>query len=109
MKSRIDKLMRKLEEKFYTKFLSTGSCRLCKICNLQNKLGCRHPDKMRYSLEATSVDCDFLSKRLFNIPLLWFREEKAPEYSCVLAGLICNFMDVENIKIELESLLKNIA
>jgi hypothetical protein len=50
-----------------------------------------------------------LSKRLFNIPLLWFREEKAPEYSCVLAGLICNFMDVENIKIELESLLKNIA
>jgi len=109
MKSRADKLMRVLENKFNTKFLSTGSCRLCRTCQLKLKKPCKHPEKRRYSLESTGVDCDYLSTRLFNLPLLWFRNKKAPEYTCVLTGLACNASEVSSISQELESLLKNIS
>jgi len=105
MKSRIDKIMRILEERFNTKFFSTGSCRLCKICNINLKKPCKHPDKMRYSLEATGVDCNSLSKKLFNKPLLWFKDKKSPEHTAVLVGLICNSKDIDNIKKELEHLI----
>jgi predicted metal-binding protein len=90
MKSRIDRVLRLLEEKFNTKFLSTGSCRLCRTCNLKLKKPCKHPDKMRYSLESSGVNCDYLSTKLFNKPLLWFKNKKAPEYTCVIGGLIYN-------------------
>jgi predicted metal-binding protein len=106
MKSRIDRLMRILESEFKTKFFSTGSCRLCKKCQLILKKPCKHPNKMRYSLESTGVNCNYLSERLFSLPLLWFKDGKAPDYTCVLAGLICNSKDIETIHSRLESLLK---
>lgn len=109
MKSRIDKLMRILENKFETKFLSSGSCRLCRTCCLKLKKPCKHPEKMRYSLEATGIDCNSLSENLFNIPLLWFKQGKAPEYTCVLAGLFCDAQDAEEIKSQVESLLNKLA
>ncbi|MBM3246929.1 hypothetical protein FJZ17_00085 [Candidatus Pacearchaeota archaeon] len=105
LKSRVDKLMRILEKEFNTKFLSSGSCRLCKPCNLQKNLPCKHPKEMRFSLEATGIDCNFLSQTLFNLPLLWFKDKKAPDYTCVLAGLICNQEETEAIK---QALSKNI-
>lgn len=108
MKSRIDKLMRALEGKSGGKFLSTGSCRLCKKCNLQSKLPCKHPKEMRFSLEATGVDCDFLSKKLFNLPLLWFRDGNAPDYTCCVTGLLCNSKDTPQIQREAENLLSNL-
>jgi len=108
MKSRIDKLMRILENKFKTTFLSTGSCRLCKPCKLKLNQPCAHPDKKRYSLESIGVDCDILSKHLFNIPMLWYKEKKAPEYSCVVCGLLCNSEDVNKIKKSAEDLIKEI-
>lgn len=108
MKSRIDKLMRIMEAKFNTKFFSTGSCRLCRTCQLKLKKSCKYQDKMRYSLESTGVDCDDLSKKLFNLPLLWFKEGKAPEYTCVIAGLICNRSDISDVQIELNELLSMI-
>ncbi len=101
MKSRLDKTMRIMENKFDTHFFSTGSCRLCRTCQLKLKKPCKHLDKMRYSLEATGVDCDAISKQLFDLPLLWFKDGKAPDYTCVLAGLISNSSDVSNIQIEL--------
>ena len=107
MKSRLDKIMRTLESSFNTKFLSTGSCRLCRICQLKLKKSCKHPEKMRYSLESTGVDCHYLSTRLFDKPLLWFKNSKAPEYTCVLTGLVCNKSEVNSISQELENLLKN--
>jgi predicted metal-binding protein len=109
MKSRLDKLMRVLESRFNTKFLSTGSCRLCRTCQLKLKKLCKHSDKMRYSLESTGVDCDFLSKSLFNLPLLWFKQGKAPEYTCVITGLVCDKNETNKITLELENLLKNIS
>lgn len=102
MKSRIDKIMRKTEEKFNTKYLSTGSCRLCKICKKVKGEICRHPEKMRYGMEATGIDCDEISRKLFSIPLTWYKNKKCPEYSCVMCGLFCNASDFEKMKNEVE-------
>jgi predicted metal-binding protein len=108
LKSRVDKIMRLLEKQFNTKFLSSGSCRLCKPCNLQRNLPYKHPKEMRFSLESTGIDCNFLSQKLFDFPLLWFKDKKAPEYTCVLAGLICNQEKTKEIKEELLKALKQI-
>jgi predicted metal-binding protein len=102
MKSRIDKFMRRLEEKSGNKlkFLSSGSCRLCKKCNLEKNLPCKYPTKMRFSLEATGIHVEDLTKKLFNLPLLWYdsKKHKAPKYTCVVAGMMCNKIDVNKIK-----------
>ena len=111
MKSRIDKLMRRLEERFCTKFLSSGSCRLCKICNLQKNLPCKYPQKMRFSLEATGIDVDFITRKLFNLPLLWYdsKNHKAPEYTCVVAGLLCDEKSASEITSESATAISEIV
>ncbi len=100
MKSRLDRLMRVLESKFKTSYLSTGSCRLCKPCKLKLDKPCSHPDKRRYSLESVCIDCDYLTKKLFNLPLVWYKNKKAPQYSCVVCGLICNKKESKKIEKE---------
>jgi len=108
MKSRIDRLMRILEKEFNTLFLSTGSCRLCKPCKLKLNQPCAHPDKKRYSLESTGVDCNHLSESLFNISMLWYKNKKAPKYTCVICGLLCNERDIEWIRKKTEEIIKGI-
>jgi predicted metal-binding protein len=101
MKSRMLKLMYYLESKFNTQFLSSGSCNLCKPCKCKLKLPCKHPDKRRYSLESIGIDCNKLSKDLFNHPLTWYKNKKAPEYSCIICGLICNQSQIQEIEKEI--------
>ena len=111
MKSRIDKLMRALEENLENKFkfLSSGSCRLCKKCNFEKQLPCKYPLKMRFSLEATGINVEKITKELFGLPLLWYNHasHKAPEYTCVVAGLMCDKKDVALIEQELEKVQNN--
>ncbi|MFA5992780.1 MAG: DUF2284 domain-containing protein [Candidatus Pacearchaeota archaeon] len=103
MKSKINRLMRDLETNFKTKFLSTGSCNLCKPCNCKLKLSCKHPDKKRYSLESVGIDCNNLSETLFNTQFLWYKEKNAPAYTSVICGLLCNKKDVVKLRSYLDS------
>ena len=105
MKSRIIKLMRILEERFNTVFLNTGSCNLCKPCKLNLGQPCGHPDKRRYCLESTGVDCNKLCVDLFNIKLLWYGNKKAPKYTCVVCGLVCDEDESERVEKELNKLI----
>ncbi|MBS3073465.1 hypothetical protein J4465_01565 [Candidatus Pacearchaeota archaeon] len=107
MKSKLDTLMRNLEEKTGLKYLSTGSCRLCKPCKLKLKQPCKHPNKKRYSLESTGVDCDELTKKLFDISLQWYKNKKSPEYTSVLCGLICNKKDLKIIEKNLNLIINS--
>lgn len=107
MKSRLMKLMRYLEDKHKTIFLSTGSCNLCKPCKLKLKLPCTHPQKRRYSLESIGIDCNHISEKLFSKPLLWYKDKKAPKYTCVMCGLMSNANDEEPIKKDVTSWLSN--
>ena len=87
LKPRAERLMRGLERIVKGRYFSTGACRLCKPC--QKKLGrrCRHPDRMRYSLEACGVDCDALSRKVFGVPLQWYRDKRCPDYTSVICAL----------------------
>jgi len=102
MKSRIDKLMRELENDFKTKFFSSGSCRLCKPCRCPEP--CKYPDKKRYSLEATGVDCADLAKRL-GVELEWYPSGNSTSTVC---GLICNEKEVCAVEKKVGELIKKI-
>lgn len=95
IKTRIEKIMRALEEKInadygrtsQTRFIGSGACRLCRPCQRKFKRPCKHPDKMRYSLEALGVDCGKLVKDAFGKELKWYKNKKAPEYTAVVCGM----------------------
>lgn len=72
--------------------LKSGSCRLCRKCNFQKNLPCKHPDKMRFSLEATGVNVNKLALSCFDFPLQWYYKGKQdfPEYLCVVGGILTN-------------------
>ncbi|MFW5746439.1 MAG: DUF2284 domain-containing protein [Nanoarchaeota archaeon] len=87
IKPRIERVMRALEPYTDSKFCSSGACRLCKPCKRKANKPCQHPDKMRFSLEALGVDCNKLAETAFHVPLVWYKEKKAPTYTSVLSGL----------------------
>lgn len=92
LKSRMDKLMRSLEEQVGGRMLSNGSCRLCKPCALKSdkKSGCKKPDQMRFSMEALGLDVSGISRDYFKHNLLWYKDKKAPNYSSVVSALLTN-------------------
>ena len=67
----------------------TGRCRLCrpqKCCRAQGK-PCRHPDKMRHSLEAVGFDVVKTARELLGIELLWGDGKHLPPYVVLITAL----------------------
>lgn len=89
LKSRADRFLRKMAEQ-YGRFISTGSCRLCKPCKCKTNVPCAHPEKMTYSFEALGVDVNALVNRCFQKPLLWYKPHNLPAYTSVVCGLLTN-------------------
>ena len=89
LKSRADKFLRNMAGK-YGKYISTGSCRLCKPCKLKSNMPCAKPESMTYSFEAMGVDVAKLVADNFNRTLLWYRPEQLPTYTSVASGLLTN-------------------
>ena len=89
LKSRADKYMRTLAME-YGKFISTGSCRLCKPCKCSKGEPCAHPSIMAYSFESLGINVDALVKEYFKEPLLWYKKGSVPEYTSVVCGLLTN-------------------
>ncbi|MDR2711521.1 MAG: DUF2284 domain-containing protein [Clostridiales bacterium] len=89
LKSRADKFLRYVVAK-YGRYISTGSCRLCKPCKCKMGQPCAHPDLMTYSFEAMGIDVDKLIIEQFQKPLLWYKPHCLPEYTSVVCGLLTN-------------------
>ena len=86
-----DSISEKLSEKHTPHtILENGSCRLCKTCAFQFVEPCKHPEKMRFSLEATGVDVNDLCSSCFGIPLQWYRKGAFPAYQGVVSAILCN-------------------
>ena len=110
MKSRAEHVMRDLESKFDSFYLSTGACRLCKPCQLKFNRPCRYPQKRRYSLEALGVDCNLLSQKLFNFHLLWYEPTSNIDYTCVICALpLKRSVNEEKVTKELETHLDKLC
>lgn len=89
LKSRIDKTFRiySLKE---SKYISNGSCRLCKPCKCKSENPCSHPNIMTYSFEALGIDVGKLVEDIFDKKLLWYSKNKLPQYTSVVSGLLFN-------------------
>lgn len=70
--------------------LYAGSCVLCGEVACTRKTGrlCRHPDEMRYSIEALGGDVSLCLERYFGEKLLWAKEGKLPPTFILLGGLL---------------------
>lgn len=76
--------------------LSAGSCDFCmddiadKNNNCAREVGgsCRHPEKLRYSIESLGGDVTKTAKDLFGIELQWSEGTALPEYFILMCGLL---------------------
>lgn len=89
LKSRVDKALR-ICVNDSEKYVSTGSCRLCKPCRKKLEKPCAHPTIRSFSFEALGVNVSTMVKEIFDFDLLWYKRGSIPSYTCVVAGLLTN-------------------
>ncbi|MEE1196926.1 MAG: DUF2284 domain-containing protein [Lachnospiraceae bacterium] len=70
--------------------LSAGSCAACGKGNCTRPSGgpCRHPEKMRYSIESLGGNVGKTISDLFHIELEWVEEGKLPSHFVLVCGLL---------------------
>lgn len=93
---RIERTLLDMERKIGgLSFSYTGKCLYCSehTCTRKQNLPCRHPDKMRPSLEAFGFDIGRTLSELFGIELLWGRDGLLPEYLVLVSGFLHNTAD----------------
>lgn len=71
---------------------AVGSCTDCdgSECARMRGLPCRHPERVRPSLEAYGFDVGRTVSELFGLPMLWSRGGRMPEYLLLVCGLFYN-------------------
>lgn len=69
--------------------LSSGGCSYCCKCSRDDNKSCKHPDKMRHSLDSFGIDLGKVTEDVFNIKLLWGLD-KLPKYHVLIHALITN-------------------
>lgn len=89
LKSRVDRTLRMCITDG-EKYVSTGSCRLCKPCRKKLEEQCAHPTIRTFSFEALGVNVSTMVKDIFDLNLLWYKRGSLPLYTCVVAGLLTN-------------------
>ena len=90
LKSLIEQCARQIENETGGYALLSGSCRQCKPCRCKSGLPCQHPDKMRYSMEATALNVQRICHDFLDHRLLWYKDKKLPEYTSVVSLILCN-------------------
>ena len=70
--------------------LSAGSCSFCGEMGCTRPQGqpCRHPEKMRYSIESLGGNVGLTCRKLMGIQLEWMEAGKLPSYFVLCAGLL---------------------
>ena len=70
--------------------LSAGSCQLCgsNNCTKPKGLPCRHPDKLRYSIESLGGNVGKTISDCFHIQLEWVEEGKLPNHFVLVCALL---------------------
>lgn len=80
----------RMEEQFPgSRLLSGGSCYKCNQgCTRPAGLPCRHPEMMRYSIEALGGDVEKIAADLLDSPLIWSKAGELPPYYMLVGGLL---------------------
>ena len=104
LRSLLSDLLIPLEAKVNGLLTDGGRCLICKSCAYVDKLPCRFPQKMRFSMESMGIDLDGVSKDILNHSLTWNEDEN--NY-CTVIGSV-NFNNLGNYdlkKIILEKIM----
>lgn len=111
LKTTIEKCTRDLEVFTEGYALLSGSCRLCKPCQCKEGLPCKHPNKMRYSMEAAGLNVQQLSLDYLEHELLWYKDKTLPRYTSTVTLVLYNkdFSQENIFKALEESIKKNIG
>lgn len=65
-----------------------GSCRICKTCTRRSGEPCRHPERVRCSIESLGGDVGRIMDELLHMPLQWIQDGMLPEYLTLMGGLL---------------------
>ena len=68
--------------------LVAGKCTICQTCARQQGAPCRHPETLRYSIEALGGDVSQTISQCLGERLLWAQDGKLPPYFILLGGLL---------------------
>lgn len=102
LKSKMDNIVKELERISNGYCYISGACRLCKICAKKENKPCKHPDKLRYSLESVGIDCNKLSEIAFGRNLCWYKEGQKYFYGSALGACETDSeIDVEKIVLDI--------
>lgn len=89
VKCKLTEELYELEKKYPGSMsLSAGSCHLCEGCTRPTGQPCRHPDKMRYSIESIGGNVGKTISELCGIEIEWIEEGKLPEHFVLVGGLL---------------------
>lgn len=88
LKSRMDRLMRGLEQAFGGVMISNGNCRLCNPCSMKKGEPCKKPESMRFSMEALGLNVGRITADVFGHELLWYKDKTLPRYLSAVACLL---------------------
>lgn len=67
--------------------LSSGGCRICPVCARVENKPCRHPEKMRHSLDAFGFDLTKITQEFLGVELKW-SNGGLPEYHTLIHALL---------------------
>lgn len=90
-RQKLDKKLLNLEQQTGGRAMSyIGKCIYCEDVPCARLMGksCRHPEKIRPSLEAYGFDIEKTLREIFNIELKWGEHGKAPEYFSIVTALL---------------------
>lgn len=90
-KGKMSQVLAAMEEKHPKSVaLSAGHCMECEElgCTRTQKLPCREPGKMRYSIEALGGNVGLTITKYMKLQLLWIEEGKLPDYFILVGGLL---------------------
>ena len=90
VKADLEEELFEMEKQFPgSRLLSGGSCYKCaEGCTRPAGEPCRHPEMMRYSIEALGGDVEKIAKDLLHSPLIWCGAGEFPPYYMLVGGLL---------------------
>ncbi|WP_323736094.1 DUF2284 domain-containing protein [Methanosphaera sp. ISO3-F5] len=87
-KKKLQEKLEQEEKKYHGRILSAGYCTHCNTCTRTQNKPCKHPEKLRNSIESIGGLVTETLRGEFNEEIKWIREGKLPTNLTLLMALL---------------------